>query len=541
MTRFVLAATRRVSAAERAVGENTLRCASRLTRSILSIRDIHGDQRGAISLLSVFGIFLFTILLGQVMNVGRQIDDKLRMQNAADAAAYSGAVGIARGMNAIAFSNHILCETFALTAYMREARDRHSDPLVPPILAAWQSTGERFAQRAQSGKFRGLGEAIVEKVPVEQQMVDQFSEMAFRQSRVTLPALEYLLMGPDQNPRQPLPPDPLGGFIPRFQRAIVQNTPALSLAAADDLARRYGQSSQSMHRGEPLRGFFWRTNVEVAGTGLEFDPLTRTLPAIDPSPTGPDTGIPQAGCYYCLSRTRRSELAHHYLRNWINHWQGPYFEWDGSGPRGHATAKMSNYINLFRVFSCGQLDRLLNEEYPNTNLPHVLREILPEHVLQLEECLSGCSLPLTDTNRILERDYNFMATAHWPQMQALMPGLFQNPFHRGLRTYAVTFAQTEVYLPQARFTCCPWATPVQRTDPGTGLTTIDYIPHYDNWPRTWDLFNQNWTVRLVPATASTAPDILQTHPQNFVPGVLSGYQPPNIGAAAESFSLINGH
>ena len=500
---------------------------------------LHRDQRGAISLLSVFGIFLFTVLLGQVMNIGRQIDDKLRMQNAADAAAYSGSVGVARGMNAIAFSNHVLCEVFALTAYMREARDRHSDPFIPPILAAWQAVGERYAQRAQSQKFQGIGQAIVDKVPIEQAMVDQFSELAFRQSRVTLPALEYLLIGPDQNPRQPLPPDPLGGFIPRFQRAIVQNTPALSLAAADDLARRYGQSTQSLHRNEPLRGVFWRINVQVAGVGNEFDPLTRTLPAIDPSPTGPDTGIPQANCYYCLSRSRRADLANHYLRDWISHWQGPYFEWDGSGPRGHETAKMSNYINLFRVFACGQLDRLLNEEYPDTNLPHVLREILPEQLSST--CIDGCSTPNVDPNDILERDYNFVATAQWPQMTTIMPGLYQNPLHRDQRTYAVTFAQAEVYLPQRRYTCCPWATPYTRIDPTTGLPLTEYISHVDNWPRQWDLFNQNWTVRLVPATASTLPEILETHPRNFLPGLLSGYQAPRLGTSLENFRLVNGH
>jgi hypothetical protein len=508
---------------------------------------LHRDQRGAISLLSVFGIFLFTILLGQIMNIGRQVDDKLRMQNAADAAAYSGGVSIARGMNAIAFSNHILCETFALTAYMREGRDRHSDAFIPPILAAWQAVGDQYANGTRSQKFQGLGRAIVEKVPLEQQMVDRFSELAYRQSRVTLPELEYLLMGPDQNPRQPMPPDPLGGFIPRFQRAVVQTTPMLALAASDDLARRYGQSSQSLHRGEALRAFFWRTNVEVAGTGNEYDPWTRTIPALDPSPTGPDAGALSSGGHYCLARTRRSQLAHHYLRNWISHWQGPYFEWDGSGPRGHETAKMSNYINFFRVFSCGQLERLLNEEYPDTNLPHVLREIWDDPN-PANPC--GCIFPQPDPerflyqtvqqeNEVLERDYNFVATAAWPQMTTMMPGLYQNPLHRGRRTYAVTFAQAEVSIPRARYVCCPWVTTTCYDLYGDPQPCFHV--HVDNWQRQWDLFNQNWTVRLVPATAATLPQILETHPQNFVPGVLSNYQPPQLGATLDEFRLVNGH
>ena len=40
---------------------------------------LHRDQRGAIAPLSVFAIFMFTILMVQVVNVGRQLDDKLRM------------------------------------------------------------------------------------------------------------------------------------------------------------------------------------------------------------------------------------------------------------------------------------------------------------------------------------------------------------------------------------------------------------------------------------------------------------------------------
>ena len=59
-----------------------------------------------------------------VMNVGRHVDGKLRMQNAADSAAYSGGVVLARGMNTLAFTNHLLCDVFAVTAILREARDR---------------------------------------------------------------------------------------------------------------------------------------------------------------------------------------------------------------------------------------------------------------------------------------------------------------------------------------------------------------------------------------------------------------------------------
>src|SRR5262245_12855299 len=111
-----------------------------------NLKNLHRDQSGSISLATVFALLLLTMLLGMVINDGRQVDNKIKLQNAADAATYSGGVVLARGMNSLAFSNHMLCEVFALTAFMREARDRHAEPLVPQILAAWNTIGPVLAR-----------------------------------------------------------------------------------------------------------------------------------------------------------------------------------------------------------------------------------------------------------------------------------------------------------------------------------------------------------------------------------------------------------
>ncbi|MGA2255300.1 MAG: flp pilus-assembly TadE/G-like family protein, partial [Thermoguttaceae bacterium] len=76
------------------------------------IRKLHCDERGSISIVSVFAVMFLTMLLGMVMNVGRHVDGKIRMQNAADSAAYSGGVVLARGMNTLAFTNNLLCDVF---------------------------------------------------------------------------------------------------------------------------------------------------------------------------------------------------------------------------------------------------------------------------------------------------------------------------------------------------------------------------------------------------------------------------------------------
>src|SRR6476620_1156987 len=123
------------------------------------LHPLHADESGSISLATVFALLLLTMLLGMVINVGRQVDNKIKLQNAADAATYSGGVVLARGMNSLAYTNHMLTEVFALTAFMREARDRHSDQFVPTILAAWDSIAPVLGMSGFQ-KFDQLGPAI---------------------------------------------------------------------------------------------------------------------------------------------------------------------------------------------------------------------------------------------------------------------------------------------------------------------------------------------------------------------------------------------
>jgi hypothetical protein len=542
---------------------------------------VHSDQRGAISVLTVFAVFMFTILLVLIMNVGRQIDDKLRMQNAADAAAYSGGVVVARGMNALAFCNHLECEVFALVAYLREARDRHSDPFIPRILAAWRSAGERFATAGLSSgylKFRDLGSGILQKIPVEQRMFETFSAMAYHQSRMTLPIFESILAGPNSNPVMTgsgiSDGDPEGGYIPRFQRAVVQTIPAIALAAADGISQRYGEQTERQHKNVPLRSLVWKTDAEPISLANEYDPFLRTLPVVDPSPSGFDYPllIPKQECYRAISLTLRARWARHYLEEWITTWQSPYFEWphNANPTDGATTAKMSNYINLFRVFACAQLDDLLNHEYPDTNMPFLLRDPpnYPDScwvITDPDAPPPPCPPPEPLDSQQQLRDYRLIGTSYWPHMTTMFPGLFHNPISRNGRSYAVTFAEAAVFLPRARF-ASPWTCTWQCVGiadkrryfthccgncvdeaPGEwdrytlSVTSPAYVysqffdgPRAPSFPARrerfgqWDLFNQNWSVKLVPASSAAVLDVVPQHPSNFLPGYLSGLEPPNI-------------
>ncbi len=579
---------------------------------------MHHDQRGAISVLSVFAIFMFTILLVLIVNVGRQIDDKLRMQNAADAAAYSGASVIARGLNAIAFSNHLECETFALVAYMREGRDRKSEKFVPEILDAWLAVGNKFANgtgtQEKSQKFKLMGKAIVAKVPIERQMVQEFSQMAFNESRLTLPLFEFILAGPDFENSAGLPDRSFeGGFIPRFQRAVLQTVPYIASVATDELTQRYGTTTKSQHRNQDLRGLLWATDVTVVGTRNEAAATTRTIPIIDPSRFGPDAAqvgdvVPPScptcySCSECISRKLRSQLAHQYVNAWIRHWLSPYFEYpdDGTPDYGATSAKMSNYINFWRVYACANLNSLLENEYPHTNLPFVMRDAPTrpynggpprDYDMTKPWDFDGCvqtpdqpDRPCRPANPItqqtLEGSYTFVSAVYWPHQKPMFPGLFKNPQERDSQTYATAFAQAAIFPPRGRFsrvnaarqwpenapwvhlypcppngTCCAnlydlapgsWDQySLSNTNP-SNIQVWWHLPPFaieNRWEQygQWDSFNQNWTTKLVPATAANVPQILSQHPGPHLNGALSGYQPPNLqNVSVQQFHLVNTH
>ena len=188
---------------------------------------IHRDERGTISIITVFAVMLLTMVLGMVMNVGRQVDGKIRMQNSADAAAYSGGLVLTRGMNDLAFTNHLLSEVFAMTALMREARDRNSESYVPEILAAWEKVGPVFSG-SRFPKFKALGPAIVQKVPREQQLVTTFSDWVAELSQRVLPLMEGILAEE---------------AIPKYQRAVVEAFPDIAQTATEQIALRNARNA----------------------------------------------------------------------------------------------------------------------------------------------------------------------------------------------------------------------------------------------------------------------------------------------------------
>lgn len=466
---------------------------------------LHRDERGAISLLSVFSLLLLTMLLGMVMNVGRQVDRKVRMQNAADAAAYSGGVMLARGMNSLAFSNHLLCDVFALTAYMREARDRDAEKITPNVLAAWEQMAPWLAQ-APFPKFAALGQAIPQMIPLESEMVRAFSEWSAASSMLILPTLEYILAME---------------LIPQYQRAVVMTMPQTAQMATREIARQHGLLDGG---GGDLQAMLWRTTQQPVGFSDEGPGawMTRTLPAVDPVGDVPVSAIDYRG----ISVRQRHDLSHTYLNSW-NEQLLHDFDTDG---------QLTSFASFWRGFTCGKLDQLLNEEYPNRNLLFVIRT--PRDYI-------------TDRQGMLEREFQWLGVAYRSHLRQTLPGLYRNRLAADDQAYA----QVAMFIPRPRLVNYrPQMPPPGHLyggvpgdsgpAPAPGENSVSLGDNRQIWwvywealSSQWDLLNQNWTVEMVPASTASLGALLSTPP----PGLNNVRVPSLQQFAPQDLQRVNMH
>ena len=76
----------------------------------------HADESGKVSLLASLLMLSLVSLAGLIGNTGHVAKEKLETQNAADSIAYSSSLWMARGMNALTATNHLLGEATAMAA-----------------------------------------------------------------------------------------------------------------------------------------------------------------------------------------------------------------------------------------------------------------------------------------------------------------------------------------------------------------------------------------------------------------------------------------
>ena len=355
--------------------------------------------------------------------------------------------------------------------------------------------------------------------------------------------------------------------------------PQLAQSVTDEVARRHGLLGPSSQEGSSTlqveyeqqrgsqRAVLWRTSVLPVALGDETDPLLRTLPVVDPDPFQQD--YPQlidADVYLQIALRQRRNVARKFLNDW-NFDRLRLFNHD---------AKMSAYFHFWRIATCGQLERLLNVEYPVTNVPMILRftqdgdsmEALirraenpdentrlnrrrDDHFPWVMSNLRG----LTDLDSYIESNFHFVGVTYHRHRNELGPGLFSNPLNTDAD--AQTFSQISLFIPRPRKYLIHIGEPAPDDGSDTdqislggtfGFTSQLEVPRnrppavtppdadslervlrerwlLENYPMHWDLLNQNWMVQLVPATSRNLPAILQTNPG----GDFVDFRLPNYG------------
>ena len=291
--------------------------------------------------------------------------------------------------------------------------------------------------------------------------------------QMVLPVFEQILSGQSGQ----LPPD---RPIPAFRRDIVQEFPGLADEVTRDVARANGQwrgpnaaNNPDGPQG-PLLVQLWTTAGQAIGSGWEDDPRTRTLPVIDPSPLGQDA-IYLADPADALRRGRRErgQLVNQYLHPWALDLAG--------GDQTLANQLVARAQRPLRL--------LLDTEYPDSNLPLILRSPSPGR-------------------RELEQDLMFVAVSYRLHPGSAASIMFRNPNAR--QAPAMAFAQVHLFLPRHRFTCCPWGE--WHFDPQTGEPY--FMSYFDGWPGEWSASTQNWQAKLAPATAEGLSAILTSRVPN---------------------------
>lgn len=119
-------------------------------------------QRGQIAPVALFGVLIASAVLMMMYNTGQKVTEKSQVANAADAAAYSGAVWTARHLNFMAYTNRAMIANHAavghLVSYVSWIRYVHDsieyvDRITRyiPYVGQYVSAVEQIAEQVREG------------------------------------------------------------------------------------------------------------------------------------------------------------------------------------------------------------------------------------------------------------------------------------------------------------------------------------------------------------------------------------------------------
>jgi len=515
-----------------------------INRLFKPLGTFHRDERGAMTFVTLFTVLMLAFLLGMILNVCRLADAKIRMQYAADAATYSSGVVMARGMNSLAFTNHLLCDVFALTAFLQVGNTVNNedysdapDDLALALADTYRLTGEQNFNIPDLPKnnWHDLPAALAFGGSQNRVMVETFSAWVKNFSDEVLPSLEMVLE--DE-------------LIPKYQRMLTKTIGEMVQQTAHDVATRNIGGNR-----EGMSAAIWRTDGQETNAwqfGKEDTPpeIPSGLPVVDPV-NSPDSHSLSADFYMRTARAQRDRLAKTYLAQWNNEKLLAFNHLDG----------MSQFTTIWRGTTEKKLERLLknNDVGGDNNLLHVIwtPRFMQEYAAELRSqgvstedlrpylsfMLSAYAeagtpaFPEPTRNDELRDCYMFVGVVKQKQFSPFMPSLFTNPLSSVSGEQRLTFAQGLLCLTVPRLTyhtfpepCCKITVtepslniiPQEQNDtkkrpkiiPGNvssrieyrGNSTTDMIRQHHGIK--WNLLNQNWQFKLCPARCAGLKQIL---------------------------------
>lgn len=129
-------------------------------------------QRGQLMILAMFGMVPLVLLVGFIFNTGEQVSSKIRVQNAADAAAMTQATWAARSLNVMSINNTALSQTYSITivGYAAAAVMYQAAPLIVKEQAEIAKALADCAQLCSGGPIGCAAAAICAAGPVAREV-----------------------------------------------------------------------------------------------------------------------------------------------------------------------------------------------------------------------------------------------------------------------------------------------------------------------------------------------------------------------------------
>jgi hypothetical protein len=469
------------------------------------------NEEGMLSLLSLFVVFGFLLLMVAILNTGWVVTRKIENQTAADAAAYAAGVEMARGMNAVTAANHLIGELTALVvchhAFGGDELDGNGQRQAPDDVSSALKKSYNLARTWSSDLgYDPYGYDTVSQGP---QVGAAIGDSRVRLMQVMTWAYCLHAMGGFLSQLQDIPILNIASYIlgyPPLFTAIGIEFKVLGewylLLGMEEVARGLVLPKQALEAG--ILGLYGYTEAVWLATPLKAEEAARKVgnlfqvdaslfPGVTHNPSFPPLHLPMSAEPGSLSHRERSQLVRA-SSPWIQRWRLPIF----------AFADDCLVLARFKVYYQKWTNDYTLKFADKFKGQGINLYILDD--LQQDGADKGQE-PWTKAggSRRADELFGVMGFAHRPPLPVYFSPVFRQTNPDGLVAYAQVLVYNANRQDRAR---------VGGGQPVVGWDTLnwdlDYVPEFPGPQASDDLDNRpdipepairiNWQVKLVPAT-----------------------------------------